>query len=109
MTIQEFLEENQIKARLVMSRNYEDGNVKEKDLEVFLDEDMKVTLDESKACAYEAQSMERLIELGETLANVIKNIHAVFYAPDGGNIEGWLGAEELDEEITEDHFLMELV
>lgn len=109
MTIQEFIEENQIKARLVMSRNYGDDSTKEKDLEVFLDEDMKVTLDESKACAYEAQDMEELIEHGETLANVIENAHAVFYAPDGGNIEGWLDVEELDEEITDDHFLMELV
>lgn len=31
MTIQEFLEENQIQARLVMSRNYGDDSAKGKD------------------------------------------------------------------------------
>lgn len=107
-TIREFIEENNITAKLVLS-NPGEKDKNGKALEVFIDEDSLPTLLEEKAMVYEAQDLEELIEHGETLANIFDNVHAVFYAKDGGNMEGWISEDELDFEIPEDHFLMELV
>ena len=91
-TIREFIESNGIVARLVIS-NPEEKDENGRPLEIFIDE---------------AQDLEELIEHGEALDAVFNNVHAVFYAMDGGNVEGWIYDEEIDDEMPEDHFLMEL-
>ena len=107
-TIREFIESNGIVARLVIS-NPEEKDENGRPLEIFIDEDSCPTLSEERASIYEAQDLEELIEHGEALDIVFNNVHAVFYAMDGGNVEGWIYDEEIDDEIPEDHFLMELV
>ena len=107
-TIREFIESNGIVARLVIS-NPEEKDESGRPLEIFIDEDSRPTLSEERASIYEAQDLEELIEHGEALDVVFNNVHAVFYAMDGGNVEGWIYDDEIDDEIPEDHFLMELV
>lgn len=102
-TTREFIQEHEIIARLAW-QNTENDN----DPEVFLNEDSMPTLKEEEAMRYEAQDMEELVEHGETLTSVLNGIMAIFYAPDGGSMEGWITVEELDQPIPEDHFLREL-
>lgn len=107
-TIREFIEENGITAKLcivVDPEKNENGESKE----MFVNEDSYLTENEDEACVYEAQDLDELIEHGDTLASILNGVQAVFYAPEGGNIRGWISDEELDEVIPDDHFLTELV
>ena len=96
-----FIEENDIRAKLLL--------VDQGGAEVFIDEDAYITSDEERARVYEAQDMEELAEHVENLRVVLDGVRTLFYAPDGGNVYGEIKADELEQELPEEHFLRELV
>ena len=77
--------------------------------EFFVDEDYYLTTDESKACAYAPQDIDKMIEHGESLGEVVNGVQAVFYAKDGTNIRTWFSVEDLDAAIREDNVLYGLI
>ena len=101
MTIIEFIEENDIRAKLLLVS--QDGE------ERFVDEDSFITSDEELACVYEAQDMEELAKHVERLSSVLDGVRTLYYTPDGCNVMGDITMEELNEEMPSEHFLRELV
>lgn len=101
MRIIDFIEENDIRAKLFLVT--QDGE------ERFIDEDSFITADEDNACVYEAQDMEELADHVKTLSRVLNGVRTLYYVPDGCNVVGEIKKNELEEEMPDGHFLEELV
>ena len=106
-TVRDFIEQNGLTARLLLTCKV--NGKQDQPKELFVDQDSFITENEDEGMIYEAQDLDELVDHGETLANVLNGVQAVFYAPDGGHVVTWFSQEDLDSPMTEDNILNELV